>query len=424
MEVSMPINIPMPDLPGNALMKGLDTGSNMFARIMQQRLSQQAADRNQQLFPLRKQLLEAQLVGQEHKNDPMYDINQFQALANMLGGMGMPGTPQGEDVSNTSDTNSDMLRNNPLLRGWFKHKFGFDPISEGNAYQGVAREAYDLERLKNEVGENSPVYKRAEASFNAKIKAQEDLSNQRNQRLEGLKPGERWLKNDEGVIEGKEIPLTATERAEHSGRGFFNYIFPHINRGLSPFSGEKSIRNFEQAVSQYKTNPQAKKLVDDYLLAKKLIAAGVVKEAATLQSGRQKTTYQKLEDSINSTDIPKRIESLIRQYQLPNSANDLASRRFQQILSEGTKAGQQSVPAFQQLYFNPEEHTEKQKEQDEKHKVDMEKASDDFLKAMESALLAKDPTYTAENIKHTAKDEGITVEEVVKQLMEPSQGGQ
>ena len=63
-------------------------------------------------------------------------------------------------------------------------------------------------------------------------------------------------------------------------------------------------------------------------------------------------------------------------------------------------------------------------------KEDMDKKSnisesDDFLKAIQPKLLQMNPNFTADNIKHTAKETGMTIEEVVQQLMsKASQGSQ
>ncbi len=179
----MALNIPMPDLPGNSLLKGIDTGSTLFSRIMQPQLQRERQKQLAQQFEQEMALKKAQfarsgsnldlqraILGQQlehlkHANDPMYEFNQFKALQNMMTG-GDQGAPQGQmmaqapseemgqglgayspeglqDAQNTqpeapannalNSSNNDMLgamRQNPLLRGFFKHKFGYDPLSE------------------------------------------------------------------------------------------------------------------------------------------------------------------------------------------------------------------------------------------------------------------------------------------------------
>lgn len=390
----MALNIPMPGVPGMSFGRGMDAGSAMMSRIMQPILERerqkQMADRFQQEMAFRKQqaarssqndalqraMMQQQLIGMQHKNDPMYEINQYKALEEMLKGKGMPsgsmpsqeigegmGALSSQGLSEMQNSGSqpsggidlEMLKNNPLLRGFAKKHLGYDPLQGEGAYQGAAREAYDLERLRKQVGEDNPVYQNALQAYHASQKGKEDLSSLRKRTLGGLKPGERWMKNEEtGEVEGKEIPLTATERKEYKGRGFFNQVFPQISQGLSPFSGKGSYNKFQQAASEYETNPDAKKMIDDFLLGKKLLTAGVVKEAATLGSGTQKSTYGQLRDSLDSSDIPKGINNIVKQFQLPSSASRLADARFLKIINEATEKGEANVPAFQKQYFNPE----------------------------------------------------------------------
>lgn len=168
-------------LPGNmidTLIKGVDTGSTMYSRVMQPilerekqkqaeehfkktfGLQQAAAGRASALQPLHQQMLEQQLLGLKHKNDPMYEINQWKALQDMIMGGGQPGgqsmpqeaaptqemgegmgmflpegmqaaqqAPQATQGGNMGGINVEALRQNPMLRGFFKHKFGVDPLA-------------------------------------------------------------------------------------------------------------------------------------------------------------------------------------------------------------------------------------------------------------------------------------------------------
>ena len=182
----MALNIPMPGLPGDSFLKGLDTGSTLFSRYMhpiiqreqlaeqgkyhqgtlshqQKQLEQQSLHHGQQLElqkqqlaqshafdAIKKQVMQQQLLKLQHSNDPMYEFQQFQNLENMFGGQqqkqpqeqGNPLIPFGEgqgmfnpesippqQENKPTNTNIEALRQNPMLRGFFKHKFGFDPLS-------------------------------------------------------------------------------------------------------------------------------------------------------------------------------------------------------------------------------------------------------------------------------------------------------
>lgn len=419
----MRTRIPLPGDFGTAALQGMSAGGNLFSQLMNPILSRernrQAADlqreRNAQLSEqfqqdlalrkqnasrassldsLRKVMMEQQILGLKHRNDPEWKsqqtINLLSKLKEMAGdgnkettsgempsaipSIGQPednsgGIPYGEPQLK-SDAVSEFDSHQPksinglpldyIMQGIMAKSLGLPVPKMGSKdpiFHGAARDAYDLEKLKNIVGEDSPVYQNAIETYKNTQTARKDLSNLRGRTLGGLKPGERWISDPEtGSPIGKDIPLTPSERTEYKGRGFFNYVFPLVSRGLSDVSGEGSIRKFADAASRYKTDPKSKEFIDNYLLAKKLLTATVVKEAATLASGKQKTTYGQLRDSLDSSDIPNKIASILKQFNLPSSANALADKTFQQVLNTATKAGEQSVPAFQQHYFNPEQH--------------------------------------------------------------------
>lgn len=174
----MSTRIPLPGNMIDTLMKGVNTGSSMYSGIMtpilqreQQKqldehfkktfaLQQAASGRAASLQPLHQQMLEQQLLGLKHKNDPMYQINQWEALQDMImgggnmGGQSMPQeaaptqemgegmgmfspkgmqaaqqAPQAPQGGNMGGINLEALRQNPMLRGLFKHMFGVDPLA-------------------------------------------------------------------------------------------------------------------------------------------------------------------------------------------------------------------------------------------------------------------------------------------------------
>lgn len=387
--INMPTaaGMPMPMTGEQGLASGFKMGDSLIQNLMNRQKMQQQAEQFAQELALRKQAnaRAAQAAADAHrKMDPMYEINQYRALENWIkGNAGQDGaqqmplptqemgegmgmfTPEGlqsaqqqQQVSApTGGLDIELLKAHPVLRGFAKKHLGFDPLGHEVALQGAAREAMDLERLKGMLpgGAKNPVYQNALKAYNAKLHAQEDLSGIRGRTLGGLKTGERWLTDQQtGETIGKEIPLTATERTEYKGRGFFNHVFPQISGGLAPMSGEGSITRLSDAAGKYGIDPVSTKLVDDFLLSKKLLTAGTVKEAATLASGKQKATYQQLRDSLDSSDIPKTIEKIIKQFGLPPEAAMKADMRFAKMLNEATKVGEHSVPAFQQQYFDPE----------------------------------------------------------------------
>lgn len=190
-------------LPGNmidTLMKGVDTGGAMYTRAMQPILDREHQKQLDEHFKqemalklkqfarsganadIQRKILEQQLLGLTHKNDPMYEINQFAALQNMLtGGGGGQGqapavptqemgegmgmfTPEGMQEAQAAPVapptgggqggaiNLDALRQNPLLRGFFKHKFGIDPLAPAALTQDEKdKHALDLFQQKENI---------------------------------------------------------------------------------------------------------------------------------------------------------------------------------------------------------------------------------------------------------------------------------
>jgi len=212
-----------------------------------------------------------------------------------------------------------------------------------------------LAKLKKEVGENSEVYQNAKNAYDAQLDAKKDLRDLRARTKQGLKPGEKEFFDEQtGEPLGKEIPLTSAERQSEEGNILFNELYPYVYKGAAPFSGEGSIRRLEQAAANYKKDPKARKLFDDFLLAEKMLAATTVNEASTLKAGRTNRTYNMLKESLDAQDVPKTIKKLIKQYGLPASAQLKASMNYQKALSEARQKARKGTPATQKLFYNPE----------------------------------------------------------------------
>jgi len=96
----MALNIPNVDSPGNSFLKGIDTGSSMFSRMMQpiierEKQKQQAAQFAQELA------LKKQILNWKHKNDPQYALQQLQSKLDYIQGLN---TKSGQ--GNSSNANS------------------------------------------------------------------------------------------------------------------------------------------------------------------------------------------------------------------------------------------------------------------------------------------------------------------------------
>jgi len=258
--------------------------------------------------------------------------------------------------TNIGGPDLELMRSHPMLRGWYKKHFGIDPLAgQSGVLHGPARDASDLEKLKKEAGEDSEVYQNAKAQYQAGIDAKKDLRDLRARTKAGLKVGEKeFFDPQTGEPLGKEIPYTAKERESEEGNILFNELYPIVYKGASPFSGEGSIRRLEQAAANYKTDPKARKLFDDFLLADKMLAATTVNEASTLKSGHTNQTYNRLKESLEAQDVPKMIKKIIKEYQIPASAQLRAAMRYQKALSDARKKATKSTPATHRLFYNPE----------------------------------------------------------------------
>ncbi len=175
----MALGIPLPGDMGEALLKGVNTGSGMFARLMQpilerEKLAQQEKQFQQDLAmrkaaagraganaDLNRQILQQQLLGLQHQNDPMYGMNQVLSMQKLLGGEGtapqqnmpMPTQETGEGMgmfmpetlgsmqppamqSNMQpqaqpapSINYELLKQNPMMRAFVKKQLGYDPLA-------------------------------------------------------------------------------------------------------------------------------------------------------------------------------------------------------------------------------------------------------------------------------------------------------
>lgn len=423
----MALGIPLPESPDRALYNAASMGTSIYNTLMQQarareqsrRLEAQnqradklqpytiehliaqtqglrgAESRASQMLPLQLQAVKDAHARAMRLADPNYEINQLKNLMNQFAPASQfigssqenPGMqsfipsilsnnqqqnqmPPVAPTQNNSNIDMEQIKNNPILRGYFKKHFGIDlGAGESNVLHGPARDAADLAKLKKEVeaGRIEPeVYDNAKAAYDAQLDAKRDLRDLRARTKEGLKPGEKqFFDKTTGEPLGKEIPLTAKERESEEGNILFNELYPYVYQGAAPFSGEGSIRRLENAARNYKTDAKARKLFDDFLLADKMLAATTVNEAATLKAGKTNQSYNQLKESLSAQDIPSAVKNLIKQYQLPASAQLKAAMRYQQLLSDARKKARKSTPATQKLFYNPEMQSQHEARQEE-----------------------------------------------------------
>ena len=226
------------------------------------------------------------------------------------------------------------------------------PVLKQQAYTGPAAEAISLQRLIDQYGEDSPVVKQALDLAAQKSESNAALNDQRKRRAGGLKPGEEWVE-DPGTKEkiGISRDFTKDEKKEEKGRIFFNTVYEQMLPSMSYYSGENSIKKFNNDIVNYKNDEKAKKRIDNYLTAIQLLPSAMVKENATIGGANTNQVYNRLYKSIGSSDIPTTIEQLETKYRLPPGAKLRAGTNFQKILNMATEKSK-NIPARHTEYLN------------------------------------------------------------------------
>lgn len=185
----MALNIPNVDSPGTGFLKGVNTGGTLFSRIMQPILEREKQKQQAAQFAQQQKQLEAhfqanyglskaaaqraaQAATDAHqiamnKLDPTYEAKQYAALEDYWRNRGNPTTrqndqaqsgmmptqeagqgmglftPEGlaqnqqvqqqeqrnqEAFNNPYGVDLDLMKQHPMLRGWYKKNYGIDPL--------------------------------------------------------------------------------------------------------------------------------------------------------------------------------------------------------------------------------------------------------------------------------------------------------
>jgi len=225
----------------------------------------------------------------------------------------------------------------------------------------------------------------AQAIFKHAVKKKEA-----NSKYPKLKSGEDYYKDPaSGEITGIQRAPTAKEIEEDAGRAYFNKLYPFINQGLSHYSGENSNLRFGKDALNFGKDKAATQRLLDFLVAKKLATAAVVKENATIGGNATRENYRNIRESLPAADINSYLEKFAKGFLLPNNANIDAGKLFSEKLNEAQKTAGAAIPARKTFLFNPQEEQEAGSQ------------------------------YSPEDIQETALKYGISPEDVIKRL----QGG-
>lgn len=420
----MALGIPLPGSFGEALNQGVNTGSGMFARIMQpilqrEQLAQQmkihkdalalqqaAAGRASALAPLNQRIAELKLAKAERESDPAKQLAYMQEILHGIHGahgnqaQGQPsqdimkpftgmGMPSNEEIENPTiqAPSPEQLQN---------AGFNFTPeeqmalsmagikVPKPPALTGIAREAESLAQLRQMHGKDSPIVKEAEAMQKAKAQQHADLSEIRHRQLNGLKPGDTEIKDPQtGEVIGFRKQTDAKQKEAAKNQVLFNEIYPLAYKGGAPFSGPGATLRLHKAAQAYNTDPKARKLIDNLMIALKAASNTTITEAARFSAGRTNQTYNRFLETIKTEDLNNKLKKWIKEFEIPSSANLRAGMEWQKILNKAEKKANRSIPATYDYYFDPEKQFAHQNE----HSTggindDFSKMSDEELQAI------------------------------------------
>lgn len=236
-----------------------------------------------------------------------------------------------------------------------KKKTGYNPFEtpKGQSLTGPARNAESMKLLREKYGVNSPEVHEAEEEIRYRKQMQDDLSEIRARQMNGLKPGDKPIYDNQGKMEGFESKLTAKQQDAAKNLSLFNTFGPLVNKAAY-YSGPNATYKMEEDARHYKTDPAARKRIDDLLISDKAITNATVTEAARFASGKQNQTYNQYRESLKAADVPKLLHKWIKAGLVPSEANMKAGVKWLKILDMADKKAQRSIPATYKYYYDPE----------------------------------------------------------------------
>lgn len=384
----MAINVPMPSLSGDALLKGIDTGSNMFAKVMN-------AKYNNSLHPsgdVANAMYVEQLKNQYGEDDPRYlEAKRAHDLA-------LSGHQSLIDYRGVLNQTAGIRATSPLGK----------LIAEGKG-QG----ATDI--LRNGQGGGQQVAQPANTPANARYKV-----------------GEQYY-NDAGEPVYDDNPRSPQERKAYEqaiGKGTTDSAI----RAKIPYAENVKITMDSinpQALVQYSGPQGTVKYGIDTLKA----AMGnptpefmAYQEALTSAKTLSKQLRQFWGDSIQPAATDK-IDQLtnpshwlkdpkvaLQQY---NQLKKITDQELQTFKTAGTSPVKFDFKDGNFLVTRDQKAAKAEQEMgnDDMGGYPEGEADDQMLAVYGPDLIKQNPKYTKENIKHTAKEMGISVGEVIDQLM-------
>lgn len=260
----------------------------------------------------------------------------------------------------------DVLRNDPIKRAYFKHKYKFDPLAvdKGAALTGAARDAESMQKLREQYGTDSPIVKEAEAINHAKQQQHEDLNAIRHRQLNGLKPGDTEIKDpSSGQVIGFRKQTTDKQKDAAKNTVLFNQLYRLVYKVADKLSGPGATKHLYDAARTYKTNPASRKLIDDFYIAEKAATTTAVTEASRFGAGKTNQTFNRFAETIKSEDLNGKLKKWIKEFGIPGEASLKAGKQWQEELNKAEKLANKKIPATMDYYFDPDKQFAHQQEQ-------------------------------------------------------------
>jgi hypothetical protein len=385
----MPLNIPMPGLPGDALLKGIDSGSNMFAKIMN-------AKYNNSLHPsgdVANALYVEQMKNQYGENDPRY------LEAKRAHDMALQGHQSLIDYRGVLNQTAGIRATSPLgkLLAEGRGQGATDILRGGQGgAQQVSQPANTPENARYKVGEQyyndsgEPVYDNNPRTPDER-KAYEQAI--------GKGTTDAAIRNKIPYAENVKITMDSIvpeDLVQYSGpEGSYKFGVDSIKAALGKPPPE--FMAYQTALTGAKTlSKQLRQFWGDSI---------------------QPSAMDKIDQLTNPSEWKKNPQVALQQFNQLKKITDQELQTFKTAGTSPVKLG------FKDGNFLVSSDQKSAKAEQDMGGGEASNQSEDFLKAMAPNLIQINPDYTVENIKHTAKSRGISIEAVVKQLLAKA-GGQ
>lgn len=370
----MAINVPMPSLPGDALLKGLDSGSNMFAKIMNARY-------NSSLHPsgdVANAMYVEQLKQQYGENDPRY----LQAKA--AHDMALAGH------QSLMDYRTQLSNLAPYRAATAEEK-----LAAAARGKGVLNGGLSGELPTGGAGPNGQKISAGMVSGEDGHVISEDEARVYNQAL-GKKTTDAAIRNKIPYAKNVKItmdsikPESLVQYSGPQGQGKFMIDSLKAAMGNPP----PEYMEYQKALTSAKTlSKQLRQFWGDSI---------------------QPSATDKIDQLTNPSHWSKNPEVALQQF---NQLKQITDQELETFNKAGTSPLKLDYDKATDSFFStPKDQSAKAEEQMGAPPPEGED-DDQVLAVYGPELLKINPKYTRDNIKHTAKERGIPVGQVIDQLM-------